>query len=53
MNSGNWSRWYVKNVEENMFFVEGKDYQTLAIEANGRDMKDITCTLYLRYGKMH
>ena len=45
MDSSNWSRWYVKNVEENMFFVEGKEYQRLDIVSNGRDMKDITCTL--------
>ena len=25
MDSRNWSRWYVKNVEENMFFTEGQE----------------------------
>lgn len=45
MDKTHWSRWCVKNVEENLFFAEGQDYQTLAIEANGRDMKDIACTL--------
>ena len=45
MGKTHWSRWYVKNVEENMFFTEGKDYQTLAIEANGNATKDFVCTL--------
>lgn len=45
MDNSNWSRWYVKNVEENMFFVEGQEYQLFVTKTNGRDMKDITCTL--------
>ena len=45
MGKTHWSRWYAKNVEENMFFTEGKDYQTLAIEANGNATKDFVCTL--------
>ena len=45
MDKTHWSRWYVKNVEENLFFAEGQDYQTLAIEANGNITKDFVCTL--------
>ena len=45
MDGSNWSRWYVKNVEENMFFTEGQEYQLFVTKTNGRDMKDIACTL--------
>ena len=45
MDSSNWSRWYVKNVEENLFFAEGQEYQLFVTKTNGRDMKDIACTL--------
>ena len=45
MDKTHWSRWYVKNVEENLFFAEGQDYQALAIEANGNITKDFVCVL--------
>ena len=45
MDKTHWSRWYNKNVMENMFFVENQDYQTLAIEANGNETKDFVCTV--------
>ena len=45
MDKTHWSRWYVKNVEENLFFAEGQDYQALAIEANGNITKDFVCAL--------
>ena len=45
IDSSNWSSWYVKNVEEDVFFVEGQEYQLFVTKTNGRDMKDITCTL--------
>ena len=45
MDKTHWSRWYVKNVEENLFFAEGQDYQLFVTKTNGRDMKDIACTL--------
>ena len=35
MDKTHWSRWIKKNIEENKFFSENIDYQTLAIEANG------------------
>ena len=39
MDSSNWSRWYVKNVEENLFFAEGQEYQLFVTKTNGRDIR--------------
>lgn len=45
MDKTHWSRWTKRNIEENKFFSEHQDYQTLALEANGNETKDYCCTL--------
>ncbi len=45
MEKSNWSRWIIKNVEENIFFVENIDYQSFVLMTNGNETKDYCCTL--------
>lgn len=40
-----WSRWHKKNIEEDSFFIEGTDYQTLDIMSNGNETKDFEITI--------
>ena len=45
MDKSNWSRWVLKNIEENSFFIENQDYQALVLMTNGNETKDYACTL--------
>ena len=45
MDKSHWSRWFNKNVKDNMFFSENVDYQTFATMANGNESIDCSCTL--------
>ena len=45
MDRSNWSRWIVKNIEENNFFMENIDYQAFVTMTNGNETKDYSCTL--------
>ena len=45
MDKSNWSRWVLKNIEENSFFIENQDYQALVLMKNGNETKDYACTL--------
>ena len=40
MDKSNWSRWVLKNIEENSFFIENQDYQALVLMTNGNETKD-------------
>ena len=45
MDKSHWSRWFNKNVKENIFFSENVDYQTFTTMANGNESIDCSCTL--------
>lgn len=44
-NKTQWKRWYVKNIENNDFAIEGVDYQTFDIMSNGNPTKDFALAL--------
>lgn len=45
MDKSHWSRWYSKNIEDNIFFKENIDYHRFATMANGNKSTDFSCTL--------
>ena len=45
MDKSNWSRWCKKNIVDNMFFSENKDYQSFVTMTNGNETTDYSCTL--------
>lgn len=45
MDKSNWSRWFKRNVVENIFFLENVDYQTFVVMTNGNETVDFSCTL--------
>jgi len=49
MDKSHWSRWYKKNVVENIFFSENEDYQTFFTMANGNETIDCSCTVDMSY----
>ncbi len=38
MDKSHWSRWYIKNIEENIFFRQNIDYNRFATMANGSQL---------------
>ncbi|WP_372473024.1 antA/AntB antirepressor family protein [Capnocytophaga sp. ARDL2] len=44
-NKAVWSRWYQKNIENNEFYFENIDYQTLTLMVNGNETKDFDLTI--------
>lgn len=45
LNKTHWKRWYEKNIINNEFFVEARDWVGFAIMANGNETIDFTITL--------
>lgn len=45
LSKAHWSKWSVKNIKENTFFKENKDYQGFTLEVNGNQTTNYALTI--------
>jgi len=45
LDKSQWARWFKKNIEENEFFFEGKDWQAFDTMSNGNKSKDFAISI--------
>jgi anti-repressor protein len=45
LNSTHWKRWAVSNIEQNEFFLEGRDWHGFAIMASGNETSDYAVSI--------